>query len=134
MTVSGLVHTNADLWARGFSTLQFKSNVSYVSKYNEIGDATITKGWDGSNGGYIPGVGAFASVPLVTWSDGLTSSNSTARIANQLNQVSPIDPFGGASTNNNGLHDMVEVPAAGSAAASNLFRRVQQCRGRHRHQ
>ena len=57
MTVSGLVHTNSDLWARGFSTLQFKSNVSYVGTYNEIGDASVTKGWDGSNGGIIPGRG-----------------------------------------------------------------------------
>ena len=110
MAVSGLVHSNGDLWARGFSTLQFKSNVSYVGTYHEIGDATLTKGWDGAGGGYIPGVGYFAGVPMVTWSDGQTSTTSTAK-ASQLNQVSPIDPFGGASTNNNGLHDIVEVPA-----------------------
>ena len=51
----------------------------------------------------------------MTWSDGLTSGASAAK-ATQLNQVSPIDPFAGASTNNNGLHDMVEVPPAGSTS------------------
>ena len=116
MTVSGLVHSNGDLWARGFSTLQFKSNVSYVGKYNEIGDSSITHGWDGYNYGWIPGVGSYSAVPFVTWSDGLTSTNSTAK-ASQLNQVSPIDPFGGASTNNNGLHDMVEVPVNNTSSS-----------------
>ena len=38
--------------------------------------------------------------------------------ASQLNQVSPIDPFGGASTSNNGLHDIITVPTPGSADAS----------------
>ena len=112
MTVTGLVHTNADIWARGFSTLQFKSNVSYVTSYNEIGNSAITKGWDGDNGGYIPGVGPFAGVPLVTWSDGLTTGSSTAR-ATQLTQVGAIDPFAGVSTSSpNGLYSMIQVPTA----------------------
>ena len=115
MTVSGLIHTNGNLWARGFSSLQFKNNVSYVGSYNEIGDSTITKGWDGYNYGWIPGIGSFSTVPLVTWADGLTSGASTTK-ATQLNQVSPIDPFGGASTSNNGLHDIVDVPAAGNTS------------------
>ena len=118
MTVTGLVHTNADLWARGFSSLQFKSNVSYVSSYHEIGDSTITKGWGGNGEGYIPGVGIFASVPLVTWADGLTSSNSTSK-ATQLNQVSPIDPFGGlvnAITTPNPLYELIQVPTASTPA------------------
>ena len=116
MVVNGLVHTNGDLWARGFSTLQFKSNVSYVNSYHEIGDATITKGWDGNGGGYIPGVGPFAGVPLVTWSDGQTSNTSTAK-ATQLNQVNPIDPFGGLTSSGNGLHQLIEVPTASTPPA-----------------
>ncbi len=116
MTVSGLVHSNGDIWARGFSSLQFKSNVSYVGAYHEVGDSTITKGWGGNGEGYIPGVGYFAGVPLVTWSDGLTSSNSTAK-ATQLNQVSAIDPFGGAPSSGNGLHELIEVPTASTPAA-----------------
>ena len=55
MTVTGLIHTNSDLWARGFSTLQFDNTVSYVGTYNEIGDKSITKGWDGYGQGWIPG-------------------------------------------------------------------------------
>ena len=116
MTVSGLVHSNGDLWARGFSTLQFKTNVSYVGAYHEIGDSTITKGWGGNGEGYIPGVGIFASVPLVTWSDGLTSSNSATK-ATQLNQVSPINPFGNVPSSGNGLHELIEVPTAATPAA-----------------
>ena len=117
MTVTGLIHTNSDLWARGFSTLQFKNTVSYVGTYNEVGDKTITQGWDGYDQGWIPGIGEFASVPMVTWADGLTTGSSQTR-ASQLNQVSPINPFGSASTSNNGLHDIVDVPVAGSANAT----------------
>ena len=115
MTVSGLVHTNSNLWARGFSNLQFKSTVSYVGTYNETGDATINKGWDGYGYGWIPGVGSYAGVPLVTWSDGKTTGSSATR-ATQLTQVSPIDPFGGASTSNNGLYDLITVPAASNTS------------------
>jgi hypothetical protein len=116
MTVSGLIHTNGNLWARGFSNLQFKSTVSYVGTYNEIGDSTISKGWDGYNYGWIPGIGSFASVPLVTWADGQTTGNSATR-ASQLTQVSPIDPFGGANTSNNGLYNLITVPAANNTSS-----------------
>ncbi len=113
MIVTGLVHTNGDMWARSFEGLQFKSNVSHVGAYNEIGDATLTKGWDGNGGGWIPGVNNgvnLTGVPMNSWSDGKTTGSSTTQ-SSQLNQVTAIDPFGGASTNNNGLHDIVEVPA-----------------------
>ena len=106
MTVSGLVHTNGDMWAQGFDVLQFKSNVSYVGAYHEAADTSVTQGWDGYGYGMFPGSGQ-----QVTWADNKTSSSSTTK-STQLNQVSAIDPFGGASTNNNGLHDIVEVPAA----------------------
>ncbi len=129
MTVVGLVHTNADLWARGFSTLKFMKNVSYVSSYNEIGNALLTNGWDGYDGHIIPGVGSYSGVPLVTWSDDKTSATSTAK-ASQLNQVSPIDPFGGASTNNNGLHDIVEKPAT---VGTNTAIAYNNAAVRHRH-
>jgi hypothetical protein len=115
MTVSGLIHTNGNLWARGFDTLQFKSTVSYVGTYNEIGDSTITKGWDGYGYGWIPGVGEFNVVPMVTWADGLTTGSSATR-ATQLAQVGPIDPFGGASTSNNGLYNLIQVPAQGNTS------------------
>ena len=115
MIVTGLVHSNHDLWARSFAGLQFKSNVSYVGSYHEIGDASVTQGWDGNNYGYIPGVNNhgidLTSMPMNSWADGKTTGSSTSRTG-QLNQVtSAIDPFGGASLNNNGLHDIVEVPA-----------------------
>ena len=111
MEVTGLVHSNNDLWARGFSSLTFKNNVSYVGTYHEIGDATIKDGWGGGGEGYIPGVGAFASVPQVTWSDGKTTGSSSSR-ATQLNQVNAIKPFGNLPDGTNGMHDLVEVPTS----------------------
>ncbi len=110
MTVTGPVHSNGDLWAQGFDVLKFNSNVSYVGAYHETADTSVTQGWDGYGYKMFP-----AASQQVTWSDGQTSSNSTAK-ASQINQVSPIDPFGGAVTSNNGLHDIVEVPATGSTS------------------
>ena len=110
MRITGLVHTNADFWARGFSSLQFMNNVSYVTGFNQIGDASVTKGWDGYNYGWIPGVTAgLTTVPMPTWADGQTSANSTT-YANQVSQVSPINPFGSTPSDNNGLHDLIDPP------------------------
>ncbi len=110
MTVTGPVHTNGDLWAQGFDVLRFNSNVSYVGAYHETADSSVTQGWDGYGYKMFP-----AASQQVTWSDGNTSSTSTVK-ASQLNQVSPIDPFGGANTSNNGLHNIVEVPPVGSTS------------------
>ncbi len=110
MTVTGPVHTNSDLWAQGFDVLRFNSNVSYVGTYHETADSSVYYGWDGYGYGIFP-----PASQQVTWDDGNTTSTSTAK-SSQLNQVSPIDPFGGANTNNNGLHAIVEVPTVPSTS------------------
>ena len=110
MKVTGLVHTNSDLWAQGFSTLQFMSNVSYVGAFHQAADPSVYDGWDGyyvaSNLHAFPG-----SSQQITWANGSTYSNPSGATT-QLNQVTAIDPFGGASTSNNGLHDIIDVPSA----------------------
>ena len=127
MVVTGLVHSNAKIFALGYNAqLQFMSNVSYVSSYKEGSNPDVTLGWDGSNTkasntpelankstidsynkyGYNLPANYFSDL----WADNKNSDTSATR-ASQLNQVSTIDPFGGASKNNNGLHDIVEVPA-----------------------
>ena len=110
MVVNGLVHSNGDLWARGFSTLQFKSNVSYVGSLQRdrrqppsprVGTAAET--------GYIPGVGPFrrrAAGHLERRQDLLHQHR-------QGDAAQPGQPHRSVRRrvpNNNGLHDIVEVP------------------------
>ena len=54
-------------------------------------------------------------ISLITGRTANPSSSSTTR-ASQINQVSTIDPFGGASTSNNGLYDIITVPAANNTS------------------
>ncbi len=119
MTVSGPVHSNGDLWAQGFDVLWFKSNVSHVGDYHEDADSSVTKGWDGYGYGMTPG-----NTQQVTWSDGRTTSTSTVK-GTQLNKVDPIDPFGGASISNNGLHDIVEIPPVGDTSDQKGYNNAQ---------
>ena len=124
MVVTGLVHTNANFYALGMAAqVQFMNNVSYVGSYSEGSNPAVRWGWDGSNtnGSNTPeNVNALYNYYYHTglypdlWSDGLPTGTSTTR-ASQVNQVSTIDPFGGANQSNNGLHDIVEVPATGAA-------------------
>ena len=115
MRLTGLVHSNADVWARGFSTLEFLNNVSYVTSFNQIGDSSVSKGWDGYGYGWIPGVTpGLTTVPMPTWSDGKTSANSST-YATQVSQVSPINPFGTTPTDNNGLHDLIDPPSGNTS-------------------
>ena len=114
MVVTGLVHSNADIWARGYFQLQFKSNVSSVGSFNEIGDVSVYHGFDGSNMGWIFGVNAngydLTGMTPVTWANGKSTAQDSTRDG-QYNQVSAINPFGaGTTTSNNGLHDIVEIP------------------------
>lgn len=121
MIVTGLVHSNADIWARGEYQLQFKSNVSSVGSLHEIGDVSVFHGFDGSNLGIIFGVKTqyydATIFQQVTWANGQTTAQDSNRNG-QYNQVSAIDPFGGASTSSNGLHSIVEVPTTTAQAAS----------------
>lgn len=126
MVVSGLVHSNGDIWARGFAPLQFKGAVSYLGAFTQTADINIIYGWDGSNYGWLPGLNnqpnmgkasGLQQIDLsgyypLTWSDGNSYSSANGSVGTgQLSKVTTaIDPFGGASTNANGLHDMVEVP------------------------
>ena len=119
MIIKGKVHSNASIWAQGLPVspapsvlLQFMNGVSYVNTFNEVANPAAQKGWDGYGYGMFP-----PASEKNTWSDGLVTGLSTAHDS-QITKVSLIDPFGGASTNSNGLHDMIEVPAAGSNSAS----------------
>lgn len=136
MVLTGAIHSNKNIWAQGYGAyLQFKNNVSYVgSFYDGSSNPSVTKGWDGSNTGannpdvyvsyfpnlysdglpkkatpYAQGVPAAITGTTATSAQALAASSA---YGTQVNQVAPIDPFGGASTNNNGLHDIVEVPDA----------------------
>jgi hypothetical protein len=115
MTVTGLVHTNSDLWAQGFSTLQFMNNVSYVNSFHEGADQSVRFGWDGQNAGSFP-----PASQQITWADGATSSTSNS-MSMQLRKVSKIDPFGGTSTSNNGLRAIIDVPPPGDTSDQKIY-------------
>ena len=126
MVVSGLVHTNDSLYALGIGAqVQFLNNVSYVNSYSEGSNPAVRWGWDGSNTSAAntpENIDALYQYYYGTnsqdlWKDGLPSSSSATR-ASQINQVSTIDPFGGANQGTNGLYSIIQVPAAGSAAAA----------------
>jgi Tfp pilus assembly protein PilE len=84
MSIRGLVHTNANLYAAGYAKLQFLGNVSYVGSFNEsapgIGD------WTGAGTGETPTITPY-------WRDDKQSSTSTEK-AKQLSPVERIEPFG----------------------------------------
>ncbi len=117
MVVTGLVHSNDKIYALGYlATLQFMGNVSYVGSFSDTtSNPVVQKGWDGSNTNKANIPDTYASYFPVYYSDNLPSTTSAAR-ASQINQVSPIDPFGGANTSNNGLHDTIEVPPTGNTS------------------
>ena len=48
------------------------------------------------------------------------ATGSSATRASQSTQVSTIDPFGGAKKSDNGLHDIVEIPAKGTAVSDQV--------------
>ena len=57
MVVTGLVHSNANIYALGYlANLQFMSNVSYVGTYHEGSNPAVRYGWDGQQhlGGEYP--------------------------------------------------------------------------------
>lgn len=98
MKVTGLVHTNGDLWARGFEDLTFLSDVSYVGSYTPSADPSLTQGWDGFGKGIKPGVYPYQGSPQPTYGTGA-----------DLTKVSTIDPFGGANQADNALHTIVDL-------------------------
>ena len=134
MVLAGQIHSNKSIWAQGYGAyLEFKNNVSYVGSYNDgTSNPSVTKGWDGSNTG-ANNPDPYAPYFPNLYSDGLPKnpspnaqqvpgSTSGAKAlpasgvyASTVNQVSAIDPFGGAPTSNNGLHDIVEVPTANTS-------------------
>ena len=65
MKVTGLVHTNGDLWARGFQSLEFAKQVSYVGKFTPTADPSLTAGWDGFGMGQIPGYNVNGRQPWI---------------------------------------------------------------------
>ncbi len=109
MTVTGLVHSNGDLWAQGFDKLQFNKNVSYVGSFHQDADSSVYYGWDGYFQKYFP-----PDSQQVTWANGNTYANPVGSTS-QLNQVSTIDPFGGAIQTGNGLRQIIEVPTAATS-------------------
>jgi hypothetical protein len=113
MSIRGLVHTNANLYAAGYAKLQFLGNVSYVGSFNEsapgIGD------WTGAGTGETPTITPY-------WRDDKQSSTSTEK-AKQLSPVERIEPFGkkpaelfsttDSNPNNDGFHEWIEPPVTG---------------------
>ena len=114
MKVTGLVHTNGDLWAQGFSTLQFMSNVSYVGAFHQAADPSVYYGWDGYGYGLFPG-----SSQEITWANGSTYSSPSGNTS-QLNQVTAIDPFGSTQATNNNLHQIIDPPTAANATSTQI--------------
>ena len=125
MVVTGLVHTNANLYALGMlAQVQFKQNVSYVGSYTQGSNPAVTHGWDGTNTNgsntpeninglynYYYHTGLYPNL----WGD---TNPTTTPQAGQLSQVSAaIDPFGGNGKpqDNNGLHKIIEVPDTNAA-------------------
>ena len=136
MILSGQIHSNKNIWAQGYGAyLEFKNNLSFVgSYYDGSSNPAVNKGWDGSNTGqnnpdvyapyfpnlYADGLPKNAS-PYAQPVPGSGNTQTTylppsADYSSMVNQVGAIDPFGGASTNNNGLHDIIEIPAAGNTS------------------
>lgn len=112
MTIKGLVHTNANLYASGFAKLQFLGNVSYVNSFNE---SALNYDWTGSGSTDLPTMTPY-------WSDDRQTGTSTQR-ATQLSAVDRIEPFGkkpqelfnttDTNPNNDGFHEWIEPPVAG---------------------
>jgi hypothetical protein len=104
MTISGLVHTNSNLYATAYSKLRFMTNVSYVGKYSE---SVPYNHESPPNAPY--------------WADNLPSATSATK-SQQLSQVDRIEPFGispsllfnstDSNPNNNGFHELIEPPSA----------------------
>jgi hypothetical protein len=107
MTISGLVHTNNNLWLATSSanTLKFLSNVSYVGDYNEIFNP------------YMETPPPPPNPPI--WADGLPASTSTTA-ASQLSKTTRMEPFGSdpsalfnttdTNPNNDGPREIIEPP------------------------
>jgi hypothetical protein len=102
MTISGLVHTNSNMYAKANSKLKFMSNVSYAGTYNESLPYNLETP---PNAPY--------------WADDLPSSTSNTK-SQQLSQVDRIEPFGASPSqlfdandsnpNNDGFHELIEPP------------------------
>lgn len=132
MYLNGPVHTNGSLWAQAIQPsttqikLQFMKNVSYVQNYSDnSSNPDVTYSWaDGTtaNAGTLDN---YRYISPTLYSDGkplepFNSINYYGNVypamavsgfaATQINKVNPIDPFGGATTSNNGLRDIIEVP------------------------
>ena len=129
MILAGQIHSNQNIWAQGYGAyLEFKNNISYVGTYHDgTSNPSVTKGWDGSNTGannpdpyapyfpnlYSDGLPKSASPyaqPVPGGSTVNPASGASSVYATTVNQVGAIDPFGGANTSNNGLHDIVQIP------------------------
>jgi type II secretory pathway pseudopilin PulG len=110
MTIRGLVHTNANLYAAGYAKLQFMGNVSYAGSFNE--SAPTVGDWTGSGSGDLPTITPY-------WRDGKQSIDSTEK-SKQLSPVDRIEPFGkkpqelfsttDSNLNNDGFHEWIEPP------------------------
>lgn len=132
MYLNGPVHTNQHLWAQAIGVgvkLQFLKNVSYVSgidddssnpdaKYSWADGKTLVTNPNQRPDVYAPysptlyaDGGASSAYPAFNYGKTYPAISQSKTEASQVNQVTnPIDPFGGASTSNNGLRDIIEKP------------------------
>ena len=122
MTLYGLVHTNANLYAAAGSngSLTFASNVSFTGNPSTLSTTSADKV---DARGYVEGVTAtLAQQEGSNWNSFNLPQYQSSK-ANQLSQVAALDPLGTSAQasllpsqqNNNttGLHEIIERPAPG---------------------
>ena len=124
MTLSGLVHTNANMYAAAGSggSLTFNSNVSFHGNQPTLNPASNYKYEDPN--GYVEGVTAtlYAQEGSGTWGSFNAPVYGTSR-NNQLSNVQALDPLGTDDSsaidpnnaNASGTHEIIERPVPISA-------------------
>ena len=125
MTLYGLVHTNANLYAAAGSgrTLTFDSNVSYTGNQSTLNPASNYNKTNSKLNGYIEGVTQTLYNQEGTWNTYATPTFSTAP-ATQVSALNPLgtDAVSAIDTNNPnalGTHEIIERPAPISATNPN---------------
>ena len=128
MTLYGLVHTNANLYAAAGSgdTLTFDSDVSYTGSTSTLSPASNYNKTYSNLNGYIEGVTQTLYNQEGTWGSYNIPAFTTS-IANQLSTVAALNPLGTdeasaidpSNPNASGTHEIIERPAPISATNPN---------------
>ena len=128
MTLYGLVHTNANLYAAAGSSgsLTFSSNVSYVGSPSTFAPATQhpTLNYHENANGYVEGVTQTLynqeSSNWNSYNDPVYSSSSNSQLSNVTQALDPLGlngiPTDTSNPNDTGTHEIIERPKPSSSS------------------